>query len=141
MECSLFVFWVRIRCPLIKFIIILKQIATWGWDLQVETCAVCRNHIMELCIECQASGLPLEDCKIAWGKCNQFVIFLFKFLFLIFFWKFNLYFYNLINFNSAFHNHCLSRWLKTRKVCPLCNQDWEFAKIDRWINLLILLFT
>jgi RING-box protein 1 len=23
------------------------------------------------------------------------------------------------------------RWLKTRSVCPLCNKEWEFAKIER----------
>ena len=56
----------------------------WSWDLQVETCAVCRNHIMELCIECQASGAPLEDCKIAWGTCNQFDIILFLIIFIIY---------------------------------------------------------
>ena len=35
--------------------------ALWSWDIQVENCAICRNHIMDLCIECQAnqvSALP-----------------------------------------------------------------------------------
>ena len=47
-------------------------------DIAVENCAICRNHIMDLCIECQAmtstSQQPkskgAEDCTIAWGKCN-----------------------------------------------------------------------
>ena len=29
--------------------------ALWSWDIQVETCAICRNHIMDLCLECQAN--------------------------------------------------------------------------------------
>ena len=24
----------------------------------------------------------------------------------------------------AYHAHCLSEWLKMRKVCPLCNKVW-----------------
>ncbi|KAA6385650.1 MAG: putative E3 ubiquitin-protein ligase RBX1 [Streblomastix strix] len=79
-----------------------NAVGLWSWDLQVDTCAICRNHLMEVCIECQASGSPLDDCKIAWGGCNH-----------------------------AFHHHCVSRWLKTRQACPLCNRDWEFQKVER----------
>eukprot|EP00287_Rhodomonas_sp_CCMP768_P017872 CAMPEP_0202807706 /NCGR_PEP_ID=MMETSP1389-20130828/388_1 /ASSEMBLY_ACC=CAM_ASM_000865 /TAXON_ID=302021 /ORGANISM="Rhodomonas sp., Strain CCMP768" /LENGTH=135 /DNA_ID=CAMNT_0049477801 /DNA_START=32 /DNA_END=437 /DNA_ORIENTATION=- len=31
-----------------------NAVALWAWDIVVDNCAICRNHIMDLCIECQA---------------------------------------------------------------------------------------
>lgn len=98
-----------------------NAVALWAWDIVVDNCAICRNHIMDLCIECQANqaSATSEECTVAWGICNV---------------SCDLYpptFRLTVHSQHAFHFHCISRWLKTRQVCPLDNKDWEFQKYGR----------
>eukprot|EP00438_Fugacium_kawagutii_P018024 Skav216293 [mRNA] locus=scaffold494:77651:78619:- [translate_table: standard] len=107
-----------------------SAVALWAWDIVVDNCAICRNHIMDLCIECQANqgSHTSEECTVAWGVCNLRLYF-------------NL-FVKVSVFERVFEGHGIPhqsrgtqllhwRWLKTRQVCPLDNGEWEFQKYGR----------
>lgn len=86
--------------PKIKFEIRkLNLLALWSYDVQSDTCAICKSNIMSSCIECQVKNMNEvnNDCTISWGECNH-----------------------------VYHFHCISKWLKTRNVCPLDNLEWNF---------------
>ncbi|URE49595.1 ring-box protein [Musa troglodytarum] len=145
-----------------------NAVALWAWDIVVDNCAICRNHIMDLWlaflnllfapgfdghvlesfagIECQANqaSATSEECTVAWdsnsdsgvadsSSGNEVVS-----------WTVTSSgqwqrtalanngqqrkLWRLGVCNHAFHFHCISRWLKTRQVCPLDNSEWEFQK-------------
>lgn len=33
-----------------------NAVALWAWDIVVDNCAICRNHIMDLCMFCDVSA-------------------------------------------------------------------------------------
>lgn len=81
-------------------------VAFWSWDQTNETCAICRNHLMEPCMECQGkidnAENPLESasCPRAVGTCNH-----------------------------SFHLHCISTWITTRNSCPLDSSEWKMKEV------------
>lgn len=80
-------------------------VAFWSWDQTNESCAICRNHLMEPCIDCQGKNESADitqrlDCPRAVGRCNH-----------------------------SFHLHCISTWISTRNSCPLDNAEWSLKEV------------
>ena len=104
-----------------------NAVCMWSWDICADTCAICRNSLNEPSIEYEANPSPINEngLSIAFGCCGHAR-------------PPGLSFRlpsraRVTHQRSAqvFHLDCIQRWLKTRSVCPLCNKEWEFAKIER----------
>lgn len=80
----------------------INAVGKWAYNTTTDNCAICRNHLSDRCIECYASVCDETDaCTVMWGNCNH-----------------------------TFHTHCVTKWIKTRPVCPLCNVVWEINKVE-----------
>jgi len=79
-----------------------QAVAFWSWNISVDTCAICRNSLWEPSIEYQAGNETDAGLTICYGECGH-----------------------------VFHLDCITRWLKTRNYCPLCQREWETAKVEK----------
>lgn len=76
-------------------------VAMWSWDVECEVCAICRTPLMDSCLKCQTDNKH-DDCVVVWGDCNH-----------------------------SFHNCCMSQWIKSRNLCPLCQSEWHVQRVGR----------
>jgi len=86
-----------------------NAVAMWSWDVECDTCAICRVQVMDACLRCQGESkvdakgsVGGEDCVVVWGECNH-----------------------------SFHHCCMSLWIKQNNRCPLCQQEWTVQKLGK----------
>jgi RING-box protein 1 len=79
----------------------LNSVCLWRWDSRFDSCGICKNNITDKCIECIADLHTDNTCSIVWGICGH-----------------------------MYHVHCITHWLKSRNVCPLCNDNWTVHKVE-----------
>jgi len=83
-----------------------NAVAMWSWDVECDTCAICRVQVMDACLRCQAESKAdargAKDCVVVWGECNH-----------------------------SFHQCCMSLWIKQNNRCPLCQQEWTVQKLGK----------
>ena len=86
-----------------------NAVAMWSWDVECDTCAICRVQVMDACLRCQAESKAdsrlssaSKDCVVVWGECNH-----------------------------SFHQCCMSLWIKQSNRCPLCQQEWLIARVGK----------
>ncbi|XP_063930611.1 RING-box protein 2-like [Zophobas morio] len=84
-----------------------NAVGMWTWDVECDTCAICRNQVTDCCLKCQAEkvynqGEKKEECVVVWGECNH-----------------------------TFHHCCMSLWVKQSPKCPLCQQQWSIQRIGK----------
>ena len=39
-------------------------VAMWRWNVDVENCAICKNAISDMCVDCHANAGTADECKI-----------------------------------------------------------------------------
>ncbi|XP_071442943.1 RING-box protein 2 [Hetaerina americana] len=108
-----------------------NAVAMWSWDVECDTCAICRIQVMDACLRCQAENKQESssavggggtgvlsggagtggsavgvgsggDCVVVWGECNH-----------------------------SFHYCCMSLWVKQNNRCPLCQQEWSIQRMGK----------
>jgi RING-box protein 2 len=52
-----------------------NAVAMWSWDVECDTCAICRVQVMDACLRCQSEtkvdARGGKDCVVVWGECNH----------------------------------------------------------------------
>jgi len=88
-----------------------NAVVKWKFDTPQDVCAICRNNLMEDCIECLGNpdSVLAASCKVAFGECGH-----------------------------AYHFHCIHKWLEKANgtnACPMDGQEWEYARFTDKSNV------
>jgi len=85
----------------------LFELVSWSpcayWSIKGidESCELCRNNVVDLCVDCVNNELNYtkrddkQTCIITHGTCGH-----------------------------GFHKHCIDKWLTSHNKCPIDNKQW-----------------
>ena len=79
-----------------------------------EKCSICFNILTEKCAPCLETSTNIIDviCKVSMGQCGH-----------------------------AYHSHCIDKWIKDVKICPIDQSPWIVSASDcsasDWTKLVI----
>jgi len=71
-------------------------------NIHNDNCPICRYSLMNKCLDCDSeinNHTNTNDCISVIGVCGH-----------------------------GYHFHCISTWLKSKIMCPLDNNKWEYKK-------------
>lgn len=78
----------------------------WKFDSVNDMCGICKNDMLEKCLECQTS-LKKTYCYNSKGECGH-----------------------------AFHFHCINNYNESNNkkgmsaICPMCTTPWKYQVTD-----------
>ena len=79
--------------------LIIKKFSPVYLSKSISNNETCAICRNELGEPCTACSVKsLVDCQVSQGKCGH-----------------------------EFHTHCLEQWLPIKRICPVCNLQWEYA--------------
>lgn len=80
-----------------------EQMAVYAPKAANEKCSICHNLLTEKCAPCLENSTNIIDttCKVSMGQCGH-----------------------------AFHSHCIEKWIKDVKVCPIDQSPWIISSPD-----------
>ena len=64
-----------------------------------DICPICRKHLIDICILCEAVMNQFESCPVVVGRCEH-----------------------------QYHQCCILRWLTSHNFCPLDDEPWVTAQ-------------
>jgi len=98
-------------------------VAVWKWDVEEDTCGICRMPFDGPCTDCK---LPGDDCPIRTAaRCATTnrpgaltppppLLLLLRVACAV-----------LGQCTHCFHMHCILRWLQSHEQCPMCRRPWR----------------
>lgn len=91
-----------------------KLPATYAPKAPNDKCSICHNLLTEKCATCLETSTNILDseCKVSMGQCCH-----------------------------AYHGHCIDKWIKDVKTCPIDQSPWIISTSDcsqsDWTKLVI----